>query len=148
MGLDAVVYQNKAHPPSDPEIQCHRTEPAAGEIMLRYLGCQRMRFAALASARVRTLALPPVHHQVGGGYQEHSQDNRRGQAADDRSRQGGVLLAAGSELQSHRQHAENRRQRRHKNRAQANAASVDDRVFDRFALPFQAMRKIHDQNTV
>jgi hypothetical protein len=32
MGLDAVVYKNKMHLPSDPEIQGVRTDPVTGEL--------------------------------------------------------------------------------------------------------------------
>src|ERR1700730_10874101 len=33
MGLDAVVYKNKLHLPSDPEIQGVRANPATGELL-------------------------------------------------------------------------------------------------------------------
>ena len=33
MGLDAVVYKNKLHLPSDPEIQRVHIDPATGELL-------------------------------------------------------------------------------------------------------------------
>ena len=70
-------------------------------------------------------AVVPVNQAEHHRHEEQRRDGREHQAADDRAAERRILLAAFAQAQRHRQHADDHRQRRHQDRAEAREAGFE-----------------------
>ena len=106
------------------------------------------RLAARLGPRPREALAQALHHHEEDGHHGEREERREQHAAEDGGAEGVAARGAGARREHERQHAEDERERRHQDGAEADARGMDRGVLDRLALLAQGLRELDHENRV